>query len=126
MLRRLNSGTPRAVRVASNNVADMIVRKAKPRVPLGPGKNGHARDTIRKIASGKEVRVVEGGSRFPYMPWLDFGGSVNKHTSKPTRRRFIREGRYIWHVLAQNQGDINDYMADALRGVVRESGLDVD
>lgn len=122
----LERSLPRAVRNAANDAADMVVLRAKGRVPTGPGVGGHARSSIRKVGNGLEIRVVEGGPAYPYMPWLDFGGTIRKGSKKPVRRPFFKSGRYIWNVYENSGTKIRDMMERALRGVAEDNGLDVD
>lgn len=122
----LERSLPRALRDAGNEAADFIVQRSRGRVPLGPARRGHARDSIRKISNGLEVRVVEGGANYPYMPWLDFGGTIRKNTKKPVRRAFFKSGRYIWNVYENNDKKITEMMGRALRRAAESNGLDVD
>lgn len=125
-LRRLDRNLPRAIRVAGNESADMIVNRSRPLVPVGPAQGGHAASSIRKASTQSEVRVSEGGPRYPYMPWLDFGGTINKNTSNPTRRPFYTDGRFIWHVFGEHQAEVEQNMREALRRIALEAGLETD
>jgi hypothetical protein len=117
---------PRALRQAAGEAADMVVTRSRGRVPTGPGRNGHARDSIRKKVSGLEVTVVEGGPAYPYMPWLDFGGTIRKNSKKPVRRPFFKSGRYIWNVYENSSRQITDILESALRQAAESNRLDVD
>jgi len=117
---------PSSIRRSSGEAADLIVKVSRARVPLGPGTGGHARESIRKVADGREVRVVEGGSGYPYMPWLDFGGTIRKGSKKPVKRAFFKQGRYIWNVHQTYGTRIKAIMDGALEGASHESGLDLD
>jgi hypothetical protein len=70
-LRKLDSDLPKALRVALNQAADVVVDAARPRrcraAPAGPQRR--SRRSTRTAA-----RVKGGGARVPYYPWLDFGG----------------------------------------------------
>lgn len=123
-LKALDSSLPKGVRKAGNEAAQIVVDAAKPRVPIGPGRGGHAVSSIRKASTQSAVRVAEGSARFPYMPWLDFGGVINKHTATPTKRPFMKEGRYIWAAFADHQELVVQTYQDALKGLAREAGLD--
>ena len=99
--------------------ADIVARHARPRIPSGPAAGGHAAGSVRSTGS----QVVGGGSRFPYFPWLDFGGRVGRNNS--VNRRFVRSGRYIWRSFADNKQRIEGQMEDAVVQTGRSSGLEV-
>src|SRR6266516_6672861 len=85
-LRKLDAEVPKALRVALNGCAEIVLGYARPRVP---SRSGRAASTLRARSTRTAVRVSAGGRRAPYYPWLDFGGRVGRH--KKTRRAFIRE-----------------------------------
>jgi hypothetical protein len=124
-LRSMDRALPREIRKAGNKAAEIVVRYAKPRVPLGPAVGGHAMNSIRVASTQSSVGVAEGGAKYPYMPWLDFGGTVNKHTDHPTYRRFYTDGRYIWHAFGQHKQQVLDTYQEALADAARNAGLGV-
>lgn len=124
-LRGMDRKLPGEIRKAGNEAADIVVVHARPRVPIGPGRGGHASSSIRKASTQSAVAVAEGSARYPYMPWLDFGGTINKHTGHPTSRPFIRHGRYIWAVFAERRQEVLDKYQDAIAAAARDAGLDV-
>lgn len=121
-LREADRNAPKGLRLAGNKAAEIVVTAARPRVPLGPGKGGHARDSIRAASTQSAARVKGGGARFPYYPWLDFGGSVGRKRS--VHRPFIKEGRYIWRAFVDHKDEIHHKLADALAEVARSAGLE--
>lgn len=123
-LKSLDARLPREIRKAGNVAAKIVVDSARPRVPIGPGRGGHAASSIKAASSQTSVRVSEGGARFPYMPWLDFGGTINKHTGTPSTRPFIREGRYVWAAFADHKAEVERAYLDALHDAAESAGLD--
>ncbi|GAA2855391.1 hypothetical protein GCM10010472_10860 [Pseudonocardia halophobica] len=123
-LKQLDGSLPKGVRTAGNKAAEIVVAAAKPRVPIGPGRGGHASSSIRKASTQSAVRVSEGSARFPYLPWLDFGGTINKHTANPTTRSFIKKGRYIWAAFDEHKDQVLDTYQDELKNLARSAGLD--
>lgn len=94
-MRRTAAALEPGVAEASAKVAALIVAKVRPRIPLGPGRAGHARSSVKATKSSRGgTRVSAGGKKFPYYPWLDYGGRVGPKRS--IWRPFIREGRYVW------------------------------
>ena len=124
-LRSMDKKLPREIRKAGNEAVGIVVRTARPRVPIGPARGGHAASSIKAASTQSSVGVAEGGKRYSYMPWLDFGGTINKHTSKPTRRPFIKRGRYIWAAFAEHRERVLDGYQDAVAEAARGVGLDV-
>lgn len=123
-VRAADRNLAKGLRKAGNRAAKIVVDTARPRVPIGPGIRGHAASSIKAASTQAATRVSEGGNRFPYMPWLDFGGQVNKHTGHPTTRPFLKTGRYIWASFADEQGAVTAELHTALGEIAREAGLD--
>jgi hypothetical protein len=120
-LKDLGSDLPKALRLAGNEAADIVVATAKPKVPSGPGKGGHAASSIKVASTRTAARVKAGGTRFPYFPWLDFGGKVGRH--KKTNRPFLRSGRYVWKAYGEKHKDVATVLGVALDKVIIDSGL---
>lgn len=121
-LRRLDRNAPKGLRLAGNKAASLVVEEARPRVPIGPGKGGHAKSSLRAASTQSAARVRGGGKRFPYYPWLDFGGRVGP--KKSIKRPFHKDGRYIWRAFADNRARVQHELRDALVAVARSSGVE--
>lgn len=119
-LRRMDSGLARQIRLSGNEAAQIVVDTAKPRVPR---LTGRAAGSIRVASTQTSVGVREGGSRVPYMAWLDFGGRVGRNRS--VYRPFIKEGRYIWSAFRDERELVLSTYSDALANTARNAGLDV-
>lgn len=122
-LRKLDSDLPKALRVALNKPAELVIGEARPRIPK---RTGRAANSLKAKSTRTEVRVSEGGSRAPYMPWLDFGGRVGRGRS--IERRFYRDGRYLYasYYDLVGSGKIQDVLSRSLLDVVESAGLEVD
>jgi len=122
-LRKLDSDLPKALRVALNDAANVVVDYARPRVP---SRSGRAQRSIRARSTRTAARVTSGGARAPYFPWLDFGGRVGRH--KSVRRAFLKEGRYLYaaYFAKRSSGEFQRVMTAALLDVVRQAGIEVD
>lgn len=121
-LKSLDRDLPKALRLAFNDAADIIVDDAKPRVPR---LTGRAAGTVKARSTQTAARVTAGGSRAPYYPWLDFGGRVGRRRS--VRRPFLKDGRYIYNAYfrRRDSGEFQDALQDALVQVARRAGLGV-
>lgn len=122
-LKKVDNEAPKQLRLAGNRAAQIVVNEAKPRVPIGPGIKGHAVSSIKASSTRTAARVSGGGKRFPYYPWLDFGGRVGPKRS--VKRPFLKQGRYIWAAFADKRDEIEETLEDAIIDVARNVGLEV-
>ncbi len=119
-LKAMGDGLPKALRVALNGAADIVLGAARPHVPR---RTGRAAATLKARSTRDRVRVVEGSRRAPYVPWLDYGGGVGRN--KAIKRRFIRDGRFIYPAYYENRDELLAALSAALTDVARQAGLDV-
>jgi hypothetical protein len=120
-LKEIDSKLPSATRVALNTAAQIVVDVVKPKVPIGPGKGGHAASSIKAKSTRTGARVAGGGNKYPYYPWLDFGGRVGRH--KSIKRPFYKRGRYIWAAFEDNADKVEAQLVQALAQVAKDAGL---
>jgi hypothetical protein len=125
MIRRLKAVDPAAVkqvRIANNEAADLVISRARPRIPR---KTGRAQRSLRAASTRGAVQIKAGGARAQYYPWLDFGGRVGR--KKSIRRPFIKDGRFIYasYFELRESGAFGDVLGKALRAVASEAGLEV-
>lgn len=120
-LKKIDSDLPKALRIALNQAADVVVGYARPRVPK---KTGRAGASIKARSTRTQVRVSEGGNRAPHMPWLDFGGAVGRRRS--VRRAFLKEGRFIYKAYFDNQAEFVEILENSLLDVVKQAGIEVE
>lgn len=118
-LKDMNSDLPKALRVAFNAAADVVVSDAKPRVPA---RTGRARGTVKAQSTQTRARVVGGGRRAPYYPWLDFGGKIPRG---PRRPYIGRTGRYIYNAFFRRRDEFTAGLSEALVDVARQAGIEV-
>jgi hypothetical protein len=123
-LKDMDPELAKRIRLVGNEAAKLIVADAQPKVPLGPGRKGHARYSIKVRSTQAAVRVSEGGNRYPYMPWLDFGGTI-RQLHRKIRRPFRYEGRFIWSSWDGKQDQVRQLLADGLAELAKDAGLDV-
>lgn len=123
-LRAVSTDAPKGLRLAANSAADIVVKAARPKVPTGAGKGGHALSSVKASSTRTAARVQGGGKRYPYYPWLDFGGRGGK--GKKNVRPFLRSGRYIWKSFGENKDKVTAQLATALTKVAVEAGFEAD
>ena len=120
-LKKLDSDLPKALRVAFNACADVVVNDARSNIPT---KSGKAKGSVKARSTATASRVVGGSKRVPYYPWLDFGGRVGKGGS--VKRPFLKHGRYIYNAYFDNQARYAELVEQALLDVARTAGVEVD
>lgn len=119
-LKDMDRDLGKAVRLAFNEAADIVVADARPRVARRSGK---AQASVKARSTQTAARIVGGGNRAPYYPWLDFGGRVGRR--KSVRRPFLKDGRYIYASYDKRKGEFVEAMQDALVKVASDAGIEV-
>ncbi|MDX3006740.1 HK97 gp10 family phage protein [Kribbella solani] len=120
-LKSMDRELPKALRVAFNGAAEIVVKDARHRVP---SKTGKARASVKAKSTQTAVRISGGGNRAPYYPWLDFGGRVGRNRS--VRRTFQKDGRYIYDAYYRNINRFGEVLEQALLDVAAQAGVEVD
>lgn len=120
-LKKLDSELPKALRLALNEAVELVIDYARPRVPR---QSGAAARSIRARSTAGVARVMAGGRRAPYYPWLDFGGRVGRGRS--VSRPFHKEGRYLWKALVVKRDELGSRLERVLIDVASRSGIEVD
>ncbi len=122
-LKKLDADLPKAVRIALNKAAGLVIDEARPHVP---SRSGKAARSMRGQSTRTAVRVTAGGNRAPYYAWLDFGGRVGR--KKATQRAFSPDGRYLYpaYFRLRDDGSFVDVMSAALVDVATAAGIQVD
>jgi hypothetical protein len=120
-LKTLDRDLPKALRLAFNAAADLVVAEARPKVP---SRSGRARASVRVLSSQTAAKVAGGSRRVPYYPWLDFGGRVGRNRS--VSRQFYSDGRYIYAAYYRQRSRIEPVLAEKLIDVARQAGIEVE
>ena len=119
----LKGRLPRVVKQAARDAAKPVLRDTKAMVPIGPAKGGHAKSSLRIVTSRGGIAIRGGGGRFPYYPWLEFGGGVGRN--KRTFRQRAPGGRYLFPALRANRANIEKAMNRNIVRAARDSGFKV-
>lgn len=122
-LRQVDAQLPKALRVAMNKAADLVIDDAR---TLVPKRSGRAAASIKAASTRTAVRVRAGGAKAPYYPWLDYGGRVGRR--KATVRPFHKEGRYLWptYFKHRDSGRLQRMLERSLINVAYRAGMEVD
>lgn len=119
-LKRLDGESQKMLRVVFNDAAEIIADDARRRVPVRTGK---ARASVKAQSGQREARVVGGGTRVRWYPWLDFGGRVGRGGA--VRHRYIADGRYMYPAWRRNRDEVHDALEAGVKKVIRSVGWDV-
>lgn len=120
-LKAMDRELPKALRLAFNAAAEIVVQDARPRVP---SKSGRARASVKARSTQAYSRVAGGGNKAPYYPWLDFGGRVGR--AKSVSRPFLKDGRYIYDAYFRNKARYGEVLEKALLDVAAQAGVVVE
>lgn len=120
-LKVMDRELPKALRLAFNAAADIVVADAKPRVPH---KTGRAASTLKARSTQAYSRISAGGNKAPYYPWLDFGGRVGR--ARSVTRPFLKNGRYIYDAYFGNKTRFAEVLEQGLLDVAVQAGVEVD
>lgn len=119
-LRGMDRGLPKSVRLALNEVAEVLIDAARPKIPR---RTGRAAASLKAASTQSAAKVSVGGRTAPYYPWLDFGGKTGRR--KSVERPFFKKGRYIYPTLADERDAIQDAMLKAMAQLAETNGIEV-
>lgn len=119
-LRKIDAEAPKQLRIAFNSAADLLVEYTAPKIPV---KSGAARRSLKAKSTRTSARVSVGGRNARYFPWLDFGGE-GRIAGRPSKREFIKEGRYVYPTLREIRPKIEQALQEGISEVIRNVGLE--
>jgi hypothetical protein len=119
-LKGISKDAPKALRLANNEAAEIVVQAAR---PLMPSRSGRARATLKARSTRSEARAQGGSNRAPYVGWLEFGGSVGRKDA--TKRTVVKAGRYLYPGFVARRQAIYAELESQLVELCRDHGLDV-
>ncbi len=132
-IKRMEDGASKLLRDAMKRVALIVVEDARKHVPRRKGK---AQASIRPRGGVKGVGIAMGGASAPYMPWLDFGGTVGKghRPGRPMSGSVYRtwlgrpagKGRYLYPAIEENIDEVQEAFVSELNGLLSQYGMTVE
>ena len=120
-LRAIGPAAPKALRVAGNQAAQLVVDRAQAKMPTRSGK---ARKSVKARSTQAAVKIASGGRAAPYVPWLDYGGSVGRNNT--AKRPFIADGRYVYPAYRESKDEFAGLLDTAIRAIADDAGLELD
>lgn len=129
--KQLDTELPKELRREFKAIAEMVAGRIRGKVPR---RTGAAASSVTTRAGSTGAGIAFGGSKAPYFPWLDFGGSVGRgHRPGSAWSGAIRRewegiprgsGRYVYPTIAESKGDIGAAADEAIRRVARRADFD--
>lgn len=119
-LRKVDRDAPRELASELSGISTHVMNRARPKVPRISG-DAAASIKVRKKAKGSMLAI--GGARAPYMPWLNFGGSVGR--SKSIHRPMVKPDYFIYRTLSEEKSTIDRMLNSALERMGRRAGFEV-
>ena len=125
-LRKMDSEMAAGLRSESKDIAEVVARDARTRVPVVSGK---AQGSIKAGAQGKGAYVQGGKKAVPYYGWLDFGSRTpktgNPRTVGPWAKsgKGPRGGRFIYAALDSREREVTAAVEHAVSEALTKVGL---
>jgi hypothetical protein len=90
-----------------------------------PSRSGRARRSVRAGVSYTGAYVVSGKKEVPYVPWLDFGGTLKPVGGRKgeQRRPVIQGGRYLYPTIERRAPQTREAARQAIEDTKAELGL---
>lgn len=137
-LREIDRDLPKELAAGLAEAAEIVAAAARPKVPH---RHGHARGSIKARKQQRGAAIAVGGTKAPYFPWLDFGGTVGKGrkqagvskkraggayggTAGSVKRPWMPEGRYIYPTLREKRDEVNAKVDEVLARLAVRAGFE--
>jgi hypothetical protein len=117
-LRDIDKNLGGELRKGLNEVAQLIIDVARPKVPY---LTGAAQASMKAGSTQNAAQIKVGGTAAPHYMWLEFGGRVGRN--KSVVRPFIKEGRYVYPTAAQKHDALVDKLEDVIGSLTRRAGF---
>lgn len=115
---QLRKNLNKRMRTIAAKVRDAVRREM-------PSRSGRARMSVRAGVSVNGAYIVSGKQETPYVPWLDFGGTLRPVGKRRNtqRRPVIHGGRYLYPTIERLAPQTREAARQALEETKNELGL---
>lgn len=135
-MKMLDADSPKMVKGALNEVAELVAVEARKRAPV---KSGRLKRSIRANSTTGKARVSEGSRAVLYAGFIDYGGTVGRYRSGEIHRSarraytarhfavrpYIKTGRILYPAYNDHRAQIDKLVDEAVIGLARKQGLTV-
>lgn len=125
--KQIDTQLPGALKEGFTKIAESVATDVRAKVAH---KSGRAAGSVTARGKQRGAAIAVGGSRAPYYPWLDFGGSVGRgHKpgvggSGAIKRDMVPDGRYLYPTIAEHNKQIKNEVDQLLERLARQAGFD--
>lgn len=129
--KRVSDELPKELKARFLAIAQHVVGVAQQRMPH---RSGRAQGSVKARASARGAAIAFGGTAAPWMPWLDFGGSVGRgHKpgvawSGAIQRDWMGapsgSGRYVYPAISEARDETREAVDAAVKEVSEHAGFE--
>jgi hypothetical protein len=129
--RKIEHDLPNELKQQFLGIASHVVGVIQQRMPFV---SGAAAGSVKPKATTTGAAIAFGGRAAPYMPWLDFGGTVGKghkpgvawsgSVKRPWAGKPAGMGRYVYPAIMEETSNIEAAAAAAVSITARDAGFD--
>lgn len=130
-LRKIDSESQKKLKESFKGIAESVASSVRTKVPK---RKGRAAASIVARGSTRGASIAFGGQKAPYMPWLDFGGSVGRghRSGVPWSGAIKRDwlgnptgmGRYVYPTIKEHGREIKEETDKALKKAIKSAGFE--
>lgn len=120
-LRQIDKDLPKELAAGLAEAAEIVAGAARQKMP---SRSGRAVASVKVRKQQRGASLALGGTRAPYAPWLDFGGSVGRH--KSIHRPVVRGGRYVYPALREHDAEVRAKVDEVLERMAKLAGFDTE
>ena len=130
-LKKVDASLPKSLQGYMYGIAENVAGTIRAKMPHV---SGRAAGSVKPKARSSGASIAWGGTAAPYMPWLDFGGSVGKghQTGVAWSGSVKREwkgvptgsGRYVYPSISEARSDTEAAIDLAIKEVAEAAGFE--
>lgn len=130
---QLDDDTAQRLKASMLDISQGVVSVATALVVADVG-SGKASSSIKAKASTRGASIAFGGTRAPYFPWLDFGGSVGRGHKvgvawsgaiiRDWKGRPAGDGRYVYVAIKEQGPTIRAKVGEAIEAAIASAGFE--
>lgn len=120
-LRRIDKNVEKELKNSLREAAKVVAEATAQKVPK---RTGRAAASVKPRSTGRGASIALGGSRAPYYPWLDFGGSTKvPGAGNRVQRDRVQGGRYLYPALTEKNAEVLEIVDEAMERLAERHGI---
>ncbi|HKY57854.1 MAG TPA: hypothetical protein VJL80_07435 [Aeromicrobium sp.] len=121
-LKKVEGGTPNALRDTNKKVAESVTSKARSRATGLGGVAAHVAPSLRANAGATSAAVAGGGAAYPMFGGAEFG-AIRFKQFQPWRGNGSDAGYFLYPAIRDEAPNIESEYREALDDLIRKAGL---